>query len=76
MCLNLRENLDKPHLLCITVPGWLNCLKTLRKMSLKVRTNQTVIIYMENTCQAIKDFNNFACMVCELGYQGEGLCNV
>ena len=31
---------------------------------------------MENTCQAIKGFNNFACMVCELGYQGEGLCNV
>ena len=31
---------------------------------------------MENTCQAIKGFNNFAYMVCELGYQGEGLCNV
>ena len=43
MCLNLQENLDKPRLLCITVPGWLNCSKTLRKMSLKVRTNKTVI---------------------------------
>ena len=31
---------------------------------------------MENTCQAIKGFNNLADMVCELGYQGEGLCNV
>lgn len=31
---------------------------------------------MENTCQAIKGFNNLAYMVRELGYQGEGLCNV
>lgn len=31
---------------------------------------------MENTRQAIKGFNNFAYKVCELGYQGEGLCNV
>ena len=31
---------------------------------------------MENTCQAIKGFNNFAYMVCELGYQAQGLCNV
>ena len=31
---------------------------------------------MENTFQAIKGFINFAYMVCELGYQGEGLCNV
>ena len=43
MCLNLQENLDKPLLLCITVPDWLNCSKTLRKMSLKVRTNKTVM---------------------------------